>query len=248
MGTGKMKIGLILTGHPRGYQNCYPSVKAHLLDQHDVDVYISTWNSDNAGRWNGGSNWNNFSSFDTDPLFELYKPVKVHVENLDLFYQNRFPNLVSTRGDNIFADKEWWKTPPADKQALRSWFNERVRDQWYMVKQGLLLIDNIDQYDIIMRLRLDTHLTRCVVKPTNTVVIAKFPGSDIRYHDDAIAYGSPDMMKKYCSFFDKITEIMQNDEVNVEHTPCERMLATYLVDYCGITIDLDSDFSWPRPQ
>ena len=80
-----MKIGLIMTGHPRQFKDCYPSVKQFILDKHNVDVYISTWDHN----FNHIERKHLTKPFDPMPVIDLYKPVNVHIENHIQYYENK---------------------------------------------------------------------------------------------------------------------------------------------------------------
>ena len=230
-----MKVALILTGHARTYQTSYPGIEKFLLSQHDVDIYISTWNVDNRGRKQHTANWATPVSIDIENYINLYKPKKIHIEDHDQFYANRFPAIdinSRTRPDDIF------KVDAFTIECGTFWV-ERLRDQWHIVKKGWELIDNPSEYDIVVRLRSDLALNNLILKPGGLVVPNNpVGGMDIGAVCDHMAYGPPELMEKYCKLFDNIEPMYVNDNIPIHFA--EAMLGIYLKKYCGITPVLDT--------
>lgn len=237
-----MKVALLLTGHARTYKIAYKSIKKQLLDRYDVDVYLSTWSVDNAGRAKGTADWAEPMPLDLNGLIDTFNPVKVHVEDHDNFYANRFPNIdieSSTRPDDVFKVN-------AHAAAHGSFWIERLRDQWYMVKKGWELIENPNQYDCIVRLRLDTYLDD-ITLTTDNLVTPNRPVDGIERGAvcDLMAYGPPAHMERYCKLFDYFEPMYINDNVNIVHA--DEVLGVYLKKYCGIYPTLvDIGFHWAK--
>ncbi len=38
-----MKTAIILSGQLRNFEQCYPSLKAHILDHNECDIYLQTY-------------------------------------------------------------------------------------------------------------------------------------------------------------------------------------------------------------
>ena len=53
-----------------------------------------------------------------------------------------------------------------------------------------------------------------------------------------MAYGPPDLMEKYCNFFDHIGPMYYTDNVNIAHA--DEMLGIYLKNYVKVPHELDS--------
>jgi hypothetical protein len=226
-----MKVALLLTGHARTYNVSYEGIKNCLLDQHDVDVYISTWSVDNWGRVKGTADWVEPMPLNIQNVIDLYQPYKIHVEDHFKFYSNRFPIIdivSSTRPDDIF------KVNPFAIEC-GTFFVERMRDQWYMVKQGWQIIENPEQYDVIIRLRFDLYLDNINLdlgKSNIVIPDRKVEGWERGSVCDLMAYGPPTQMKKYCKLFDSIEPMYVNDNGPIHHA--DEMLGFYLRKYCGI--------------
>ena len=235
-----MKIALLLTGHARLWvsQRTYEGIKTALLDHHDVDIFISTWSIDNLGRAKGTADWAEPMPINLEDYIQLFQPKKIHIEDHYKFYANRFPNIeLLERPEDVFKVN-------SHAAAHGSWWLERLRDQWYMVKQGWDLIDNPEQYDIIIRSRSDSYLEPFDFQTDNLVVPdRKVDGWQNWSVCDLMAYGPPAMMEKYCTMFDHMESMYVNDNVNIVHA--DEVLGIYLKKYCGITPTLkDIPFHW----
>ena len=212
-----------MTGHARRYKECFSSVKEHILDLHDVDVYLSTWNCTQASIMNP-----QIVPIDVNEILNTYKPKKFHVQDYAQYYNNRFDNIkFLDRQDDIF------KTDERAKMHGSNWV-ERLRDQWYIVKQGWNVIDNPEIYDKIIRLRVDVQLHKIVIDESpNLIVPNKFVPDDITYIvSDHFAIGKPEDMEKYCNLFDNIKSMYLKDNIDISFA--EYMLKYYLNNYCNI--------------
>jgi hypothetical protein len=227
-----MKVALLLTGHARHYKMAYEGIKNCLLDHHDVDVYISTWSVDNLGRSKHSSDWEDPMPVDLQSLMDLYKPHKVHIEDHYQFYKNRFPIIdiwSSTRPDDIF------KVNPFAIEC-GTFFVERMRDQWYIVKKGWEIIENPEQYDVVIRMRMDLYLENIDLNIGKNNLVApdvKVDGWEDRGSVcDWMAYGPPIQMEKYCKLFDNIEPMYVNDNGPIHHA--DEMVGVHLRKYSGI--------------
>ena len=229
-----MKIALILTGHARRYRTTFDSVKHHLLNQHDVDIYLSTWSVDNPGRRYGAPDWYEPTSLDLNAVNTIINPYRIYVEDYHTFYANRPPPIdiwSSNRPDDIFK---------TNQHAIvhGTFWVERQRDQWWMIKKGWELIENPEQYDIIFRLRVDTKINVLNIKNNGKIII---PDTEVNGEwsvTDHMAYGPPKLMEQYCHLFDHIGPMYYNDNVNIAHA--DEMLGLYLQKYCQMPLELDS--------
>lgn len=93
-----------------------------------------------------------------------------------------------------------------------------------MVKKGWELIQNPEQYDLILRSRFDLMLESIPMQPTDTFVV---PLSDMGLvYCDYIAYGTPVTMQGYCHLFDHIESLYRQSKVDVSYA--EGMLKYYM--------------------
>jgi hypothetical protein len=143
-----MKIGLVLTGFSRFYKHTFPFF-SNFINENNVDVYISTWDvvQSRPSNWNSNSNSYNFHvvKADKDEIIRLYsdtkKLINYNFENWSEYYSNRFDKIqILDRENDIF------KTNHSAAKRGSFWI-ERLRDQWYIVKKGWDLIENPEKYD-----------------------------------------------------------------------------------------------------
>jgi len=232
-----MKVALILSGHVRGWKPCYEGTKKHLLDNHDVDVYISTWTENNQGRTSSNPNWYETTPVDLQPVIDLYKPKKINALDPKEYYASRFPSV------KVDESKSFWV--------------ERLRDQFYVRKIGYELISNPEDYDVVVLQRLDLMLGSINLKKVDTLVlpddksvaecfrsppriVTKDDGST--YEDytptlplwmtDHMVYGSPSKIKIYCDMLDYIPEYFKDDS-NIFAIEC--CVGKYITQYKNIT-------------
>jgi hypothetical protein len=239
-----MKVAVLLTGHCRNFDKSFESLKKNVLDKYDCDVYFNTWNTNEPSLDRGLNVKFNIPQkpFDIQPLIEKYKPYlkNYNFENYDDYINNRFVNIsFLDRDDDVFKTNE---------RAIQhgSFWVERLRDQWWMVKKGWDLIDNPYSYDIIFRIRFDLSISNIEFKKAKFVV----PKSEVEFYkigthwSDHMAYGEPDSMDKYCHMFDSIETLYTNHNIDISHA--EVMSEFYMRHYGNkseVFIDLDINYN-----
>ena len=202
----KLKIAVILTGHARSYKECFPSVKAHLLDRYDVDVYVSTWNYSQSGRNDP------LEPIDVNDVIETYNPKKYHIENWIEYFQNKVPIPYVNEG----ACRNWMgcATAPECQNKCRSL--EGIRDQYYIVKKGFELIENPNEYDLILRFRFDMDFFKFEIDELideHSIMMHRVWWEEEWNSficSDQFAYGKPQVMEKYCKLYDYFPNIFSD--------------------------------------
>lgn len=220
-----MKVALLLTGFIRNHHQCYESIKKKLLNVYDTDVYISTWDKTQ-------SNLNsNIQNIDHSFLFNIYNVKSFKILDFDYYQSTKTEFIFNNRENDIF------KTSERAKQHGQFWV-ERLIDQWFLVKEGFNLIKN--NYDIIIRLRLDIKLTNFFIYNKNFTIP---PSHILNPYNDHLAYGNYDEMKKYCTLYDNIN-ILYND-YNVDISYAELMLKFYIEQtFPKITTNIDNSITY----
>jgi hypothetical protein len=79
-----MKVALLICGQARYFKNGYDSIKKHIIDIYNPDIYIHTWKYKNNYAY--AAPWNNLGKIkidddDIDEYINLYKPTKHSIEN-----------------------------------------------------------------------------------------------------------------------------------------------------------------------
>jgi hypothetical protein len=229
-----MKIAVLLTGYCREYHNTYEALNNLILNKYDTDIYISSWDviQQRPENWDSTNPQSNkeypVTPADMAGVIRLYNSnnrlVDFNFENWQNFYKNRFDNLqLLDRDNDVFKVNERAKYHG-------SFWIERLRDQWFMVKKGWDLIKNPEQYDIILRIRFDILLEQIKFIPN----VFTIPASDILHkidvqYCDYIGYGTPTVMNKYCHLFDNIESLYINHNFDISHA--ESMLKFYMEEF-----------------
>jgi hypothetical protein len=239
-----MKVAVLLTGHSRDYSKTFESLKNNVLDKYDCDVYLNTWDINQSSpdrSVNVSFNLPN-KNVDVDLLIKKYSKYlkKYNVENWETYKNNRFqPIQFLDRENDVFKTNE---------RAIQhgSYWVERLRDQWWMIKTGWSLIENPNEYDVIFRTRFDLNIEYIEFKKAKFVV----PKSEVEFYkigtywSDHMAYGEPDSMKKYCSMFDNIEGLYTEYNIDISHA--EQMSEFYMREYenkSEVFIDWDIKYS-----
>jgi hypothetical protein len=255
-----MKIALLLTGHfirrqgdSTGFcvkEYCYPTLKKFLLDKHDVDVYISTW--DHNYLHNG-----NVHSQRVDPsvVLNLFKPVRSYIRDYHTYYSEKKiiqfdnnPVTVNVNHQPLTLPKCECNHVNRDCKTVGCTAIETNADSWSLVKEGYNLIDNPSQYDYIVRTRFDLAFNNLVLDenlPKGTIVVPPWKKDsvwdDFARGDGATAYGDPESMAKYCHFIDEYPSLCNKNipSANIHYT-----IGYYLNFNCGITQREDSSITY----
>lgn len=211
-----MKVALLLTGFPRTYLKTYKNLKKNILDVYDVDTYICSW--DKCQLISGGP----LVSTDTIDVITSY-PGKISSYvfiDYERYVDRRFPPIKFLDRDN-----DVFKNDPRAMQHGSYWV-ERLRDQWYIVKYAFSMLINPNQYDLIMRLRFDVDLVDIELKQKKFVIPADIGGWD---YSDHFAYGDYDSMKKYCHVFDSFHDMYLTHNIDISHAV--NLLKFYMQSY-----------------
>ena len=241
-----MKIALILTGFMRKNKKTLNSLKQQILDKYDTDIYISSWDTIEK-RYNPHADKNKptntqLCKITQEKIINQYKEynLKKYVfHNYDDYYKNRFENIeFLDRPDDIFKKNKRAKR-------LGSFWVERLRDQWTIVKNGFDLIDNKQDYDIFLKIRSDIFLYNIKIHNTDKLILSppEFPDFEI---SDYFAYGNLHNMNCYCTMIDHIKKIYTKHNINIAVS--EELLYFYLKEYCNIDIFVDNTIIYKRLQ
>ena len=135
-----MKIALVFSGQPRFINSlAYQSIKYHILNNYDCDVYAHFWFSSNKNKLYETAPWNNSGNIQLPEnsiteFIELYKPLKIIYEE---------PYADSELVTRLYERVNHPKLP----------YN--TRSMYISHKKAYSLVDNPDKYDFIIRIRSD---------------------------------------------------------------------------------------------
>jgi len=138
----KLKIALVFYGQPRiSNIESYNSIKKNLIDNYDCDVYIHTW-------WSK-EDYINQKEYIKSPWSQA-TDLKVK-ENIDEILQNMY-NPKVLKCEKI---KDFMEVSDNLKMVPNAYNNI---SQMYTINEASKLIENYEQYNFIIKLRLDIVL------------------------------------------------------------------------------------------
>lgn len=214
-----MKVALILSGFLRSFDENYASLKANLLDIHDTDIYIATWNVNEP----------QYKSFDINEVTKLYgNNLKgLCVKDYNLYEEFKRRMVVFDSGNNPIetVNKEKVATNKCILEHGTYWI-ERLRDQWLMVNTAYNEIIVPEHYDIIVKSRFDISYNQPFTFNHTGFTI---PENQYHGYTDHLAYGSPYVMKKYCQLYNNILNLYQLHKIDISFA--EGMLRYYMENY-----------------
>ncbi len=211
-----MKVALLLTGFVRTYLQTFPNLKEKILDSHDVDVYICSWDKSQL------RSLEQYSEINKTDILETYKNWLVDAKFLSHDgYEIVKPSPIQfiDRENDVFKVNE-------RAIAHGSYWVERLRDQWFIVQQAFNMISDYEKYDIIMRLRFDIDLHNIKLLNKDFVIPSDIGGWS---YSDHFAYGNYETMKKYCSMYDHLEKMYIEHNVDITHAV--DMLEFYMEQY-----------------
>lgn len=238
-----MKIAVVLTGHCREFEKTFDNFKKNIFEKYNTDVYFNTWDVNqhsinSVGKFNLA-----YHKVDKESLIEKLSPYlkNYNFENWEEYEKNRYPNIgFIERENDVFK---------VNQRAIYhgSYYVERIRDQWWMVKKAWSLIENPYKYDIIMRVRFDMLIDYIQFKKAKFVV----PKSTIEFYkietewSDYFAYGEPDAMYKYFHMFNAIENMYVDHNIDITHA--EQMHEYYMKNYANkIESFIDSEIKYSK--
>lgn len=204
-----MNIALLLTGFIRQYSQCQESIVKNIIEKYNTDVYISTWDKSQSYAKSEVTGVDYYSVIN-QPYVKGFS-----VLDYDFYMKNKTFIEFQSRLDDIFTTNE------RAKQHGSFWV-ERLRDQWYGVKNGFMLIPN-GIYDIIIRCRMDMKVNNFDIQYDGFTTPKSHPKNP---YNDHFAYGNEYQMRKYCSLYDEI-ELMYIED-NLDISFAELMLKHYM--------------------
>lgn len=204
MDGAKVETCLILTGHVRSFAQCKDSILEKFCDG-GTDIYACTW--DDRGD------------------YCISKEFGLPIIKQSILAPLPLPKFVplAVEGDIFNGGR-------AAEHMKMGWV-ERLKRQWYCVKKGFELLDDYLKYEVIVRCRFDLMFTGGVFDSGYDYINILTPNPPNTYNDHC-AWGSPDVMQKYCNMFDHIEEMYER--YNVDISNAEEMLKFYMEEFVPI--------------
>ena len=193
-----MKVAVIMTGFLRTYENMFYFLEKNILNKYDCDLFCITWEQQE-----------NYQNVDLS-CFRIYEKYlkNFKIESNKIYYDNKKPFAPLDRNHDVFK---------TDQRAIYhgTYWANRLIDQWKLVYEGYKLIENIDKYDIVIRLRYDTRIESIDIKKINALVIPKDVGG--WSFTDHMAYSNPNIMKIYCDLYNHIENLYIEHNIDITH-------------------------------
>jgi hypothetical protein len=192
-----MKVALLLSGSIRNVEDTFESMKYHILDKYETDVFIY-----------GVNNINDYES-NINMLEGMFKPKKMVLNN-PKFYDDINISLLKNSNTDLFYNN-----------AIRALFNVKNVN----ILKNKYESDNNFKYDMVIRSRFDLFWIRSVseheIKKVygNEIVIPyewafrknhQSGGPNNFGYSDFYAISNSDNMDYYSSIFDKISDFPYN--------------------------------------
>lgn len=192
----KPKVALCISGHLRTFESNFKSVKEHILDRFDCDVFIHTWDVLGLSYRPGDSNLHiTETRLVVDKLQKLYQPKKLVVEKTKQFPVTPIMHQRSREHRDIPGILSmFYKVEECNK----------LRKE-YETEQNI-------NYDFVIRFRGDLWMEEPFPIDARTTsnhlylpIYGNFGGAC-----DQLAFGSPQMIDKYCSLYSNIERCLRS--------------------------------------
>ena len=186
-----MKIAICISGQARNFKQSYESLKTHLLDKYDCDIYFHTWKLINFESTNFGFGNTRYSLTDNNykDLIQLYKPKNYIIEKPIVFDASEYKCPI-------------WRQPLNNTLSM-----------FYSIYKSIQLIE--ETYDYIIRTRFDLDYSKFNLELPQEGIILPEWNTDVRVKDrgyyDVFAIGKQDM-DVYSKVFSNVISYITNDE------------------------------------
>lgn len=200
-----MKVALCLSGHMRGYRQTFPSIKHHILDRFDTDVFISTWSE--PGYWTSDDEkcLDNYNEEFTDlnaSIVDLYNPVQVDIEDLSVELLSKFTDI--SKSIERRCKKRWGKP-------------QNIVGMYYKIHRcneikNMYVESSNVKYDLVIRCRPDVNINYYSFNSSGENVIQfQILGLGGGPLSTSIFCGEPNTMDKMCSIYSDLESICTED-------------------------------------
>lgn len=235
-----MRFAVLLTGHPRTFEQTYKSLYDNCIQPNGADVFLSVWSEDETGK-----------SVDINRLQQVYNPIKIDVSSVIDYEVNKDKFVFVNRTFDCFQTNI---RAYISKQTNGIKQIERIRSQWYRVKRGIDTIAATGKYDAILRMRFDIGLnSRIDISKISLqksgCYIPKLLESVEKDHfvscglttpvmTDHWCYGPWESMLKYGSIYDQLLPMYYDENVPISNA--EEMFAYFMLTRVGTEHYIDS--------
>lgn len=194
-----MRIAVCFSGQLRFVNEYSKNILDNLINLYQTDVFAHLWWDESMIGKNFHHEFNDVYNERIEDFVKIYNPKKISVES----QYTKFDEC-----QYVCSSKKQNFSRLSNLDILTAIF--RMESQWYSVKQSYDLVEHPEQYDFIVRLRTDCHLTKPIIfdslqKNILYIQSGKGAGADRKYCD-WFALGSNDLMKEYMNTYSNYTK------------------------------------------
>lgn len=211
----KLKIALCISGQLRGYKKAYATWDKFNFARHDVDLYCCVWNNIGRKKIYKTQLYRHFGKIFSQLFLsktEGLNEAQIQKKFKYLYAYFDTPSLIEEKELKRFYNAK--KTCVVDEKLYEK--NNNMYKMHYLIEKSFQLIDNPDDYDLIIRIRPDKSVEKFdydwneIYNTLNETSLI----SDIKpsIHDgvglvigDQFAVSFPGPMKVYSETFSKVT-------------------------------------------
>lgn len=212
-----MKVALCLSGHMRDFRQTFPSIKHHILDKFDTDVFISTWSE--PGYWSsddekGVENYDRkFDNLNID-ILDLYNPVLVDIEDFSS-YKNTFIEISESLKKR--CNRRWGRPISIVSMYYKIYRCNDIKNKYVDSSRV--------NYDLVIRCRPDVNINFYTfsITATNTIQVQLLDG----VLNDVIFCGDSNSMDKLCSTYINLDCICREDCLLDPHDILEKSISFF---------------------
>ena len=224
-----MKIAICFSGSIRDFPTCFPSIKRHILDNLNADIFLHLWKMDDLSTLNSNVNfkWRNDACTEQYVIDKL-KPVKYVIDKYSKDWEEKIIKESKINIDKLINIK------------LESYANNACGMYYKIMKSYELVeefcMENNVKYDIVIRARLDfiwedNLENKDLVTDKLCLIKDRYASHSGLVTNDKFFAGSMDIMKKMCDLFNHIS-IYQNNGLMVEG----QTLHEHHIKNCGFDV------------
>lgn len=234
-----MKVALCIAGQMRGYLEAYPSVKKHIIDVFDPDIFIHTW--DDLGSSNNLHRRTlpfpmahylpnklvhdkpYFSSLFTNFAAELDSQSKISETELRNIYEPK--SCVVEKSPSLEESDDFFGFTVPKKMIERQPKSIWSRNLYYKIYECNKLKTDFEKknnfkYDLVIRLRPDLSIGEIISnKIENNTLYFRYNTIDTSYQvSDQYFYADSSTMDKVCNIYKHIENIWaEYNDYGVHH-------------------------------
>jgi hypothetical protein len=243
-----MKVALCFHGLPRLIEQCYPDIYNYFIKNNNVDIYAHFWwNDDYKGKINRLHVLERYP-VDIDPIHifkKLYSPTKIQYDDFPIDFDGSEYNLEGFSTARIKDDILFNKIC-ASITIYGAWYC-----RFTSVNKVIKLIDNINEYDLIVIIRSDTltfnkhvsitneindlNFEKYIYFPSTKEGGQKYAGEFPNRIGDWLFMGNP---KNILAFSDKIIDMIKNNNSNSITPLHNTQRLTYWAKHAGVELNI----------